>query len=87
VSGPSSLRLRQDIAAFSFSTAHVGAGAPPAQPSAARQYLTQLSGEYPEAMDKKEIESPKLTAKFLIWISAFILLVFALTAHFAWRLF
>ena len=28
-------------------------------------------------MDKKEIESPKLTGKFLIWITAFMLLLFA----------
>jgi hypothetical protein len=38
-------------------------------------------------MDKKEIESPKLTARFLIWISAFMLLLFALLAHFVWRVF
>jgi hypothetical protein len=29
-------------------------------------------------MDKKETESPKLTQKFLIWISAFMLLLFLL---------
>jgi hypothetical protein len=43
--------------------------------------------EYPCAMDKKEIESPKLTANFLIWISAFMLLLFALLAHFVWKVF
>jgi hypothetical protein len=36
-------------------------------------------------MDKKEIESPKLTGNFLIWISAFMLLVFALLAHLCGR--
>jgi hypothetical protein len=38
-------------------------------------------------MDKKEIESPKLTANFLIWISAFMVLLFVLIAHFVWRVF
>jgi len=38
-------------------------------------------------MDKKEIKSPKLTANFLLWISLFLLAVFALIAHFFWRLF
>ena len=38
-------------------------------------------------MDKKEIESPKLTANFLIWITAFVLLLFGLIAHFVWRIF
>jgi len=38
-------------------------------------------------MNKKEIESPKLTANFLIWISAFMLLLFALLAHFVWKVF
>jgi hypothetical protein len=38
-------------------------------------------------MDKKEIESPKLTARFLIWISGFMIVVFALIAHFVWRIF
>jgi hypothetical protein len=38
-------------------------------------------------MDKKEIESPKLTGKFLIWITAFMLLLFALIAHFVWKVF
>jgi hypothetical protein len=45
------------------------------------------SREYPCTMDKKEIESPKLTGNFLIWISAFMLLVFALLAHFVWKVF
>ena len=47
----------------------------------------ERGGEYPFAMDKKEIESPKLTANFLIWISAFMLLLFALIAHFVWKVF
>ena len=38
-------------------------------------------------MDKKEIESPKLTARFLIWITGFLIVLFALIAHFVWRLF
>ena len=38
-------------------------------------------------MDKKEIESPKLTANFLVWISAFVLLLFLLIGHFVWRMF
>ncbi len=42
---------------------------------------------YPPVMDKKEIESPKLTGKFLIWITAFMLLLFALIAHFVWKVF
>jgi hypothetical protein len=39
-------------------------------------------------MDKKEINSPKLTLNFLIWIGGvFMLLLFAFLAHFVWRLF
>ena len=39
-------------------------------------------------MDKKEINSPKLTLNFLIWIGGgFMLLLFALLAHFVWRVF
>ncbi len=38
-------------------------------------------------MDKKEIESPKLTARFLIWITGFLIVLFALIAHFVWRIF
>jgi hypothetical protein len=38
-------------------------------------------------MDKKEIESPKLTARFLIWITGFMIVLFALIAHFVWRIF
>jgi len=38
-------------------------------------------------MDKKEIESPKLTARFLIWITGFLIVLFALIAHFVWRVF
>jgi hypothetical protein len=43
--------------------------------------------EYSCAMNKKEIESPKLTANFLIWTTVFILLLFALLAHFVWKVF
>jgi hypothetical protein len=38
-------------------------------------------------MNKKEIESPKLTANFLIWTGLFLAAVFALIAHFSLRLF
>ncbi len=38
-------------------------------------------------MDKKEINSPKLTANFLVWAGLFLLAVFLLIAHFVWRLF
>jgi hypothetical protein len=37
-------------------------------------------------MDKKEINSPKLTLNFLLWISGFMLLLFALIAHFVWKI-
>jgi heme/copper-type cytochrome/quinol oxidase subunit 2 len=37
-------------------------------------------------MDKKEINSTKLTLNFLVWIGGvFMLLLFALLAHFVWR--
>lgn len=39
-------------------------------------------------MDKKEINSPKMTLNFLIWVGGvFMLLLFALLAHFVWKLF
>jgi hypothetical protein len=39
-------------------------------------------------MDKKEINSPKLTLNFLIWVGGvFMLLLFAFLAHFVWRIF
>jgi hypothetical protein len=39
-------------------------------------------------MDKKEINSTKMTLNFLVWIGGvFMLLLFALLAHFVWRLF
>jgi hypothetical protein len=38
-------------------------------------------------MNKKEIESPKLTANFLLWTGLFLLAVFALMGHFLLRLF
>jgi hypothetical protein len=37
-------------------------------------------------MNKKEIESPKLTANFLVWIGLFVLLL-AAVAHFVLKLF
>ena len=40
------------------------------------------------SMDKKEINSTKMTLNFLVWIGGvFMLLLFALLAHFVWRLF
>ena len=53
---------------------------------------TLQSSDFPSAarlseMDKKEIESPKLTANFLLWIGLFLLAMFLLIAHFAWHLF
>ncbi len=38
-------------------------------------------------MDKKQINSPKLTANFLLWIGLFLFAMFLLIAHFSWRLF
>lgn len=38
-------------------------------------------------MEKKEIESPKLTANFLLWVGLFLFAMFLLIAHFAWHLF
>jgi len=39
-------------------------------------------------MDKKEINSTKLTVNFLIWVGGvFMLLLAALLAHFVWRIF
>jgi preprotein translocase subunit Sec61beta len=37
-------------------------------------------------MNKKEIESPKLTANFLVWLGLFVLLLAAI-AHFMFKLF
>jgi len=50
------------------------------------------SSDFPGArrlseLDKKEIESPKLTANFMVWIGLFLLAMFLLIAHFAWHLF
>jgi hypothetical protein len=39
-------------------------------------------------MDKKEINDPKMTLNFLIWVGGvFMLLLFAFLAHFVWRVF
>ena len=38
-------------------------------------------------MNKKEIDSPKLTANFLLWIVLFLIAMFAMIAHFVLRLF
>jgi hypothetical protein len=55
--------------------------------SGARHRWIRPPGDYSCAMNKKEIESPKLTANFLIWTAVFILLLFALLAHFVWKVF
>jgi hypothetical protein len=40
-----------------------------------------------ERMDKKQINSPKMTLNFLIWVGGvFMLLLFAFLAHFVWRI-
>jgi hypothetical protein len=40
------------------------------------------------AMDKKQINDPKMTWNFLIWVGGvFMLSIFALLAHFVWRVF
>lgn len=42
----------------------------------------------PSGMDKKQINDPKMTANFLIWVGGvFMLLLFALLAHFVWGVF
>ena len=38
-------------------------------------------------MNKKEIDSPRLTGNFLIWISGLLLLLFVVLAHFIWKIF
>lgn len=38
-------------------------------------------------MDKKEINSPGLTGNFLLWISLFVLAMFAFIGHFVWHIF
>jgi len=39
-------------------------------------------------MDKKQINDPKMTLNFLIWVGGvFMLLLFAFLAHFVWRIF
>ena len=38
-------------------------------------------------MDKKEINSPKMTLNFLIWVGGvFMLLLFGFLAHFVWKI-
>jgi hypothetical protein len=38
-------------------------------------------------MDKKQINDPKLTVNFLIWVGGvFMLALFLLLAHFVWRI-
>lgn len=40
------------------------------------------------SMDKKEINSLKMTLNFLIWVGGvFMLLLFVFLAHFVWRIF
>jgi hypothetical protein len=39
-------------------------------------------------MDKKNINDPRMTANFLIWVGGvFMLSLFALLAHFVWHIF
>jgi hypothetical protein len=39
-------------------------------------------------MDKKQINDPKMTLNFLIWVGGvFMLSLFAFLAHFVWRIF
>lgn len=38
-------------------------------------------------MNKKEIQSSKLTANFLLWIGLFLIAMFLLIGHFAWKAF
>jgi F0F1-type ATP synthase membrane subunit b/b' len=38
-------------------------------------------------MDKKEINSPRLTAHFVIWMIVACLLLFAFLGHFVWKAF
>jgi hypothetical protein len=39
-------------------------------------------------MDKKQINSPKMTLNFLIWVGGvFMLSIFALLGHFVWSIF
>jgi hypothetical protein len=50
--------------------------------------VTQRGREYPSLMDKKEINSPKLTEHFLFWICGLGLLLLAiLFAHFVYHVF
>jgi len=38
-------------------------------------------------MDKKQINSPKMTLNFLIWVGGVFMLLFMFLAHFVWRIF
>jgi hypothetical protein len=50
--------------------------------------LSCASSGYNPAMDKKEINSPKLTANFLFWICGVGgLLLLAFLGHYVWRIF
>jgi hypothetical protein len=41
-----------------------------------------------ECMDKKQINDPKMTWNFLIWVGGvFMLSLFAFLAHFVWKIF
>ena len=52
-----------------------------------RQTCGKVGGSV-RLMDKKEINSTKMTVNFLIWVGGvFMLLLFALLAHFVWRIF
>jgi len=36
-------------------------------------------------MDKKRLTNPKMRLNFLIWVGGVFMLLFALLAHFVWR--
>jgi hypothetical protein len=74
-----------NIGGLFLSTTHVRGRCPirPAERSSATLRCERILAP----MDKKEIESPKLTENFLVWIGAFMLLLFLLLAHFVWRVF
>jgi hypothetical protein len=43
--------------------------------------------EYPPTMDKKEINSPLLTARFVLWACVGCLLLLAFLGHYMWKVF
>jgi hypothetical protein len=48
--------------------------------------MSRFDDPVPFIMDKKQINDPKMTANFLIWVGGvFMLLLFAFLAHFVWH--